>query len=96
MKTQIILNRIRLFLAYIALYLVLGVFSFIIIMFVASVIIMNGDSNELGRAGEGILAVYIDTILSFFIIAPALLWSIFYWRNKKAKRKIKNDNEIYS
>jgi|GEM_PF-3576357 len=88
---QIILNRIRIFLAYTALYLVIAVVFLIIIMFVASSIIMNDSNNELGRAAEGISVVYIGILLSFFVISPSVLLCISYFRNKKPKRKVKND-----
>ncbi len=91
---QIFLNRIRLCLAYISLYLVVAVFFLIILMFVASAIITSSSNNELGRVGDGMFAVYVAMILSFLVISPSVLIGFFYWMNKKSKRKLKRDDEM--
>lgn len=91
---QIFLNRIRLFLAYIAVYLVIAVFFLIILMFVASAIITNSSNNELGRVGDGIFAIYVCMILSFLVISPSVLYGFFYWIDKKGKRKRRRDDQM--
>jgi hypothetical protein len=90
MNKQLIISQIRSVLAYSALYLILSVLSFIVIMFSASTIIMNDSNNELGRAADGIFAVYLGVILSFFVISPFILLCFSYWKDKKGKRKVKN------
>ncbi len=66
---------------YLAFYIVVGVIAFIIIMIIASALINNGTENELGRWVVGVFAVYIDSILSFGVIVPTALLSLYFYRN---------------
>ncbi len=81
---------------YLAFYIIVGVITFTIISFIGSALIINGNESELGRMGQGVFGVVIGLILSFGVIAPTALLSLYFYRNfyrqkEKKKRKRKSD-----
>jgi hypothetical protein len=80
-------RRVLRILGWIVTYLLVAIIVMILLLLPAAIFIRSSPNSELGRAADGIVALYLVWLVSFFCISPAVIYGMVI--NLRRKQKIK-------